>query len=128
MKVVTADKILLQVDRDIELIKAKCEMATSNEIVSLSRDIKYLLVDSIAQTIWLSFYDPEDRESVFFKHVYSLEGTSWISEAVDNARSGIGSSIAFDAAIEFTETFIELDKKTQKLLLGNTELEWNPYY
>ncbi|MBF0397858.1 MAG: hypothetical protein HQK78_13850 [Desulfobacterales bacterium] len=122
MKNLGIDKLILQIQADLEIINKNFSIIPSAQRVKLLRDIKYVFLDNIAKEIKFAFYDPKNKANIFRQYIYKSNGETqnlgnmYLIEKAKN--------IAFDVFIEFTDTFLGLDTKFQNLLLKNTEYEW----
>ncbi|MBF0508209.1 MAG: hypothetical protein HQK57_04690 [Deltaproteobacteria bacterium] len=128
MSLTDANRLLDRLDRGLDYLNRRFELMTVSRRVSLSRDIRYLLLDNIARCVRLTFYDPDDRATILFQFVYALEDNIQTPESIDISLNESPGYIAFDVFIEFTETFLSLNREDQELLINNTEITWQTYY
>jgi hypothetical protein len=124
MELLTCQRVFARIDEDIDTINRSYGLMSSEHKDMLLKDIKYLLLDNIAREIRLVFYDPQNRDSVFFQYVYALDARTDPGSGAHNRRGEPPMEAAFDVFVEFTEGFLRLDSEDQTLLLQNTELDW----
>ncbi len=117
------DAMLEMVEHDLSLINSTFEIMSSKDELKLSKDIKYLLLDNIAEKIRFAFYDVTNRDDVLYQYIYKNNGLADKSDFPDSF-DGFSGDIAFDVFIDFTETFLELRKQERDMLLNNTEYDW----
>lgn len=118
------DKMVETMEQDLNLINNTFEIMSSKEQLRLSKDIKYLLLDNIAEKIRFAFYDVRNKGDVLYQYIYKNNGLAEKSDLPDSFECFVGESIAFDVFIDFTDTFLELRKQERDMLLNNTEYDW----
>ncbi|MBF0241687.1 MAG: hypothetical protein HQK64_04325 [Desulfamplus sp.] len=119
------DKMLEVMESDLSLISSSFQIMSSKEQLKLSNDIKYLLLDNIAQKIRFVFYDVGNRDDILCQYIYNNNGFAqkphFFESSFDRYR---GETIAFDVFIDFTDSFLSLKRQDRDILLNNTEYDW----
>ncbi|MBF0573976.1 MAG: hypothetical protein HQK69_09490 [Desulfamplus sp.] len=118
------DEMLKFIEHDLNLINRTFEIMSSKEELKLSKDIKYLLLDNIAEKIRFAFYNVNNKEDILYQYLYKNNGAAEKSDLPDSFDNITGETIAFDVFIDFTENFLALKKNERDLLLNNTEYDW----
>lgn len=91
----------------------------------LRDDITYLFLDNIADTIQLVFTQEGNRDDVLLQYKFTGSGIQEVTNALARNSRYRSADIALDLYLEFTSSFLALDRDTRRLLLQNTELEWH---
>jgi len=115
------EKLLYRIGDDLKLINNKFDILTKEQLNMLYRDIKYVFLDNIAQTIRLVFYDPKSNNA-YWEYKYSKDGTAHIEGDIHS--DSVKDELVFDVFIDFTKQFLGLHSDDRDVLLNNTELDW----
>ncbi|MBF0228378.1 MAG: hypothetical protein HQK63_02105 [Desulfamplus sp.] len=118
------DEMLQFMEHDLNLINSTFEIMSSKDELKLAKDIKYLLLDNIAEKIRFAFYNVSNREDILYQYLYKNNGITEKSDLPDSFDDMAGKTIAFDVFIDFTENFLALKKSERDMLLNNTEYDW----
>ncbi len=118
------DKMLETIEEDLSLINKTFEIMSSRDQLKLSKDIKYLLLDNIAEKIRFAFYDIDNKDDILYQYIYKNNGMAEKPDLADSFDLFAGEAIAFDVFIDFTDSFLDLKKQERDILLNNTEYDW----
>lgn len=119
------DKLFYWIKHDLDFINQLFRIVSPEQKRELFRDIKYVFLDHIAREVRFVFYDTNDKSSVYYQYIYTSNGEKKEKGSFQLIDLSLELRVAFDVFIEFTDPFLELDKKMQSLLLNNTEYDWH---
>nr|MBF0220754.1 hypothetical protein [Desulfobulbaceae bacterium] len=91
----------------------------------LRNDITFLFLDNIADTIQLVFSVDGNRDEVLLQYKFTETGIKEVTNLLARSSRYRSTEITLDLYIDFTPSFLGLDKDTRRMLLKNTELEWH---
>jgi hypothetical protein len=113
-----ADEGLLPVYRAYGLISHEQYQVLRNDII-------YLFLDNIADKIELVFSPDQSRDEILLQYIFTGSGIEQVVNALSRSSQYRPEDIILNLYIEFTPSFLALDKNTRRVLLTNTELEWH---
>lgn len=125
VKAFKLEQALLSIEENLDHICNVHRLITNEQKMALLKDIKYLLLDNIAQEVKLDFYDPIDKINVM-ECFYTADGLREKFTVVDQNRDMSGVNVTIDVFFKFTDAFLSLGEEVQKILLRNTDFEWYP--
>lgn len=119
------EQALVKIEAHLEQICDVYGLITCEQKLILRKDIKYLLLDHIAQEVKLTFYDRGKNINVL-ECLYTPQGVTETASGIGRNRYPSGVDIAIEVVFKFTDAFLSMGEDSQKLLLCNTDFEWYP--
>ncbi len=119
------DKMFYWIDHDLDFINQLFRLVSSEEKRELFRDIKYVFLDQIAREVRFVFYEEESKSTIYYQYIYTSSGERKEKGSFQLVDLSLEPHVAFDVFIEFTDSFLKMDKKKQSFLLNNAEYEWH---
>jgi hypothetical protein len=121
------EKIIERLAMDLDAAHRICGVLSIEEKEKMLDDLRYLLMDNIADKIRFDFYAPHEPEGEWFRSVYRRDGGVSQKGSVGGIDGLTVENIAFDVSIEFMAPFLSLEKSCMDHLLGNTEFVWHTH-
>jgi hypothetical protein len=123
--VVVLNRILGRLAADLEAAHRVCGVLSVEEKERMLDDLRYLLLDNIADEIRFDFYVPDQPEGDWYRSVYRRDGEISKQGSVGGIDGLPVKNIAFDVSIDFMAPFLSLEQRCKNHLLGNTEFVWH---
>lgn len=120
------DNILGRMAADLDTAHRISGVLSGEQKRNMLNDLRYVLLDNIADEIRFDFYRPGHPDGTWFRSVYRRDGRISRRGSVEGIESLPAENIAFDVSIAFTRPFLDLAQQDKDHLLGNTDFDWMP--
>ena len=115
--------VLTNIEEYFDLVCMDYGLITVEQKRPLLKDIRYVLLDNIAEEVKLEFHDTNNKKLLIC--VCTADGVIETLNVVDLFSKKNSIEITIDVFFKFTDAFLSIDEETRKLMLYTTEFTWH---